>query len=60
MENIMPTHKVISRDSALTEFEGTYDQCKDYFDRVGYGLSILKIDEPIYNEDGMFNAIESN
>ena len=54
------TYKVISRTTGLTEFEGAYSECKSYLDKEGFNLSILKIEDPIWDEDGNYNAIESN
>ena len=54
------THKVISRTTGLTEFEGTYSECKSYFTKEGSDLSILKIEDSALDEDGNSNAIESN
>jgi len=52
------THKVISRLTGLSEFEGNYSQCRAYL-RGKCDLSILEIDAPIWDEDGNYNAIES-
>lgn len=55
-----PTHKVINRTNGLEEFSGSYITCKEYFNKVGCDLSILDYDAPAHDEDGNYNAIESN
>ena len=58
-KTINPTHKVISRTTGLTEFEGSYSQCNAYMDKT-VDTSLLGIDEPTHDEDGNYNAIKSN
>jgi len=54
------TYQVIDRNDGTVLFEGTYDDCRKEFKSYGYGCSIKKSDEPIWDEDGNYNAIESN
>lgn len=53
------THKVISRTTGLTEFEGSYSECNLYMDKTT-DASLFGINDPIWDEDGNYNAIKSN
>lgn len=59
LNEVPPTHKVISRTTGLTELEGSYSECNSYMNKTA-DTSLFDINDPVWDEDGKYNAITSN
>lgn len=60
METKKTMYKIVERNGGNVEFIGTYFECRIYFNKVGWGLSIFEEEDDLWDEDGNSNAILSN